>query len=329
MSVQLRSVCADQCLELTASGQDVPTKQNNNLGMESLNNELYFAMRDALAKEGLTCGLSPTEADFLLGRLIGEKRYHKFCHVMKAVRKRRRPLLDAYKMFKTVREAQVLMSAQADVVVGVNTAVAQAGALLTGRFARVAEVGCHAGGVLRFFANRMPETSFVGFDRLPELLANAQQICPGNVTLVSWNYQAQSVISHGGFDLIFGAFPIDFDGSETSGEIESVSSYGDQFVQAAEAWRSTIVDGGSLVVALRVPHVSGFVGVIQAASMCGWKPELEKGFRVRVGDESFPVLSFSARTEYKMDQKDIEAAARIWDELPRLSIPTSHSASFS
>lgn len=84
---------------------------------------LTSELQAALESEGMTFGLSPDEADALLRRCIGEKRFRLYCRTMDQFRAGLRPLHDAYCQFRSIREINCVFSSQAEVVLETNSAV--------------------------------------------------------------------------------------------------------------------------------------------------------------------------------------------------------------
>ena len=293
-------------------------------GSRRLNGPLVASLRSDLEKEGLRFGLSPDEADDLLARIVGEKRFRKFCRTMEGVRAGTTSVSKAYAQFQTVYEAQCLMSAQADALLGANTAVIELSGVLAGRHLRVAEVGCFSGGVLRFLARQLPGTQFVGLDRLPALLKDAKRNSPGNVDFLAWDYQERELPGDQRFDLILGTFPIDLESAASlalEGETDAdatMKGAAQDVGEAAKQWRNIATESGRLVISLRIPDVHCFAGVVQATAIAGWHATYEDSAKVRVDDEEFPVLCFSAGGSRQLLQDDVNQLAKRWERLPTL-----------
>lgn len=286
--------------------------------------QLKASLEAALAAEDLLCGLSPEAADDRLAKRLGQKEFQRFCRLMDRVRAGDASLDDVYPMFTTVADAHHLMSAQGNVVIVTNAAVIAAAGLLSNGYKRVAEVGCLAGGVTRFLARQSPDCTFVGFDRIPRLLANARKHCPPNVELVIWDYATHASEQTEPFDVVWGALPVDLSHAfqldlSVSGDVRVATDLAaKRFLAPAQHWRRIAAEKAHLVVALRIPDPYTLVGVLQVAALSGWRWLLDTTFKVNVGPESFPVLTFAADDSHGLQQEDVDAAGRRWARFPVL-----------
>ncbi len=300
--------------------------------MNRIDSEIYLGLKASLEKEGMVFGLDPISADHLLGKKIGRKRYQKFCRLMDRVRDGSRPVAEAYRMFPNVLEANFLMSAQGDLVLAVNAAVIEVAGLLKESYRRVGEVGCFSGGVIRHLARKRPDTIFFGFDNLPGLLKRGQAMSPANVRMVVWDYEADSVPKDCSCEIFYGSLAIDFDSSRnfrvlgncepTQEELIRVETdnYAIKFGKASQNWRKLISNGNLLVIALRIPSVFAFIGIVQAAVITGWEPIVERWVRVAVDDEKLSVLVFRAANAGRLEAAAFTSLTERWSECPVWSV---------
>lgn len=290
--------------------------------MKRLDPQILADLKASLVGDGMIFGLNPEQADQRLAERIGTKRFEAFCRTMHRVRAGL-PLHEAYRLFTNTAEANVLMSAQSEVMLAVNTAVIEAGRLRSDSHNVVGEVGCFSGSVLRHLAGTLPETQFIGFDRVQKLLRSAQAISPRNARFVFWDYSARAAPKlHSGCDILCGAFPVDLSDPDLSYATDQEDAYrqiadhyGRQFGKAASRWRQIVVPGGLLVCCLRLPTAQAFAGAVHGATQVGWEPILDRCFRVLVGEESFPVLVFRAAESREAPEEEVRIYGLAFDSL--------------
>jgi SAM-dependent methyltransferase len=302
--------------------------------MTQIDSKIYLGLKASLEKEGMVFGLDPTSADHLLGKRIGRKRYQKFCRLMDGVRDGSRPIAEAYRMFPNVLDANSLMSAQSDLMLAVNSAVIEVSGLLKEPYRRVGEIGCFSGGVIRYLARELPDTMLFGFDNLPRLLKCGQAISPANVRLIVWDYEVDSEPKGCSCEILYGSLAIDFDSSRNTNypvldnceptEEESIrvetENYATKFAKASQNWRKLVSTGAVLVIALRIPNVFTFSGIIQAAVITGWEPLVERWVIVTVADERLSLLVFRSADVGRLDAGALRSLTRRWSECPVWSV---------
>jgi hypothetical protein len=291
---------------------------------------IYLGLKESLESEGMVFGLDPTGADLLLAQRIGRKRYQKFCRLMDRVRDGSRPIAEAYRMFPNILDANSLMSAQGDLMLAVNSAVIEVAGLLKEPYRRIGEIGCFSGGVIRYLARKLPDTMFFGFDKLAGLLKLAQAISPKNVRLVVWDYEADSVPKDCSCEILYGSLVIDFDNSLNTNfsvlgnceptQEESIrketNNYVVKFGKASQNWRKLVSLGSVLVIALRIPTVYAFSGIVQAAVITGWEPLVERWVKVAIDDEKLSVLAFRSADVGRLEPGELRSLASRWSESP-------------
>ena len=224
------------------------------------------------------------------------------------------------------------MSAQGDLMLAVNSAVIEVAGLLKEPYSRVGEIGCFAGGVIRHLARKLPDTMFFGFDKLAGLLKPTQAISPTNVRLVVWDYEVDPVPKDCSCEILYGSLAIDFDnslntnfsvlGNCESTEEESIrqgtNNYVVKFGKASQNWRKLVSLGSVLVIALRIPTVYAFSGIVQAAVITGWEPLVERWVTVAIDDEKLSVLVFRSADVGRLNASELMSLARRWNESPRM-----------
>ena len=277
-------------------------------------------LRAALESEGMRFGLSPEEADTLLLRWIGEKRMRRYCRTMDEVRAGLRPLHDTYLQFRSIREMNCLMSAQAEVVLATNSAVNETSGVLELGKGRVGELGCLAGSVLRFLAQKRPSLNFLGLDRLPRILAAARAESPSNCQFVFWDYEKDPPPEVSKCDALIGALCIDFDSvlfydwfEDDDSAVEGMKVWAKVLVPCFSNWRGIVNDGAHCTLALRLSNVYAFSAMYQAAMITGWEPDYSRCRAAVAGDERFRVTRFVAGCAVQPNGEAIREMVSAWE----------------
>jgi hypothetical protein len=165
---------------------------------------------------------------------------------------------------------------------------------------------------------------------LTGLLKPAQAISPTNVRLVAWDYEADAVPKDCSCEILYGSLPIDFDnplntnfsalGNCEPTEEESIrqetNNYVVKFGKASQNWRKLVSLGSVLVIALRIPTVHAFSGIVQAAVITGWEPIVERWVKVAIDGEKLSVLVFRSSDVGRLDSSELRSLASRWSESP-------------
>lgn len=186
--------------------------------------------------------------------------------------------------------------------------------------------------MLRFLAQKRPTLNFLGFDRLPPILAAARAESPSNCQFVFWDYEkddprpevskCDALLS----DALLGALCIDFavkgsdhDWSEQSGIVDGTNAYVEALGPCFSNWRGIVNDGAHCTLALRLPSIHAFSAMCQVAMKTGWEPGYSKCRAAVAGDELFPVTRFVAgRAVQPTVQPNAEAMREIvsaWESI--------------
>jgi len=281
---------------------------------------LTSELQAALESEGMTFGLSPDEADALLRRRIGEKRFRRFCRTMDQVRAGRRAIHDVYCQFRSIRVMNCLMSLQAEVVLATNAAVIETSGVLELGSGRVGELGCLAGSVLRFLAQKRPTLNFLGFDRVPRILAAARTESPSNCQFVPWDYAKDPPAEVLKCDALLGALCIDFhnlvpkyDWFDDDSAVDGTKAYAEVLAPCFSNWRGIVNDGAHCTLVLRLSPFFPFSAMCHAAMITGWEPDYSSCRAAVAGDERFRVIKFVAGGAVQPSAGAIREMVSAWE----------------
>jgi hypothetical protein len=212
------------------------------------------------------------------------------------------------------------MSAQAEVVLATNSAVIETSGVLELGKGRVGELGCLAGCVLRFLAQKRPTLNFVGFDRVPRILAAARAESRSNCQFVLWDYEKNPPPEVSKCDALIGALCIDFGGRvldydwfDDDSAVDGTKAFAEVLAPCFCNWRCIVNDGAHCTLALRLPTGYEFFAMCQAAMITGWEPDYSR-YRVAVaGDERFPVIRFVAGRAVQPNGEAIREMVSAWE----------------
>ncbi len=260
-----------------------------------------------LERAGYLIGDDPTKVHVALARLLGKDRYEQHLDRADAMIAGMIPISEVYSGMQSMQEANVLMSFQGHHVLEVNFGLLEHIADHLATAIEVVELGCWTGAISAYVAEMYPGTRFTGVDAQANAIEFARNKWQrSNLHFSVWNYAETGIAPAEKVQLLFGVFPLDFRQMEESFRLPSAWSNFSQWdlfdERLAEAmpyfrnWRSITYSDARLVLALRIPTVQWLAAVLEAARRAGWEVDLANSLKIKSGDESFPLLQFTALT---------------------------------
>lgn len=273
---------------------------------------------------GFVFGVSDSDRERMTQKLMGRERYGKFCDLMDSIWSGAAELHEAYAFFRSLQEANLVFSSQANVLLESSVWVASRLFQDQGkkRSLRIAEFGCGTGAFAAWLAIQKPRWEVVGFDRSRNFIEYASERYPSeNLRFVEWDYsrQCEAPPTQEGFDACFTSlgvdfsrvpafFPLEAKGIRSSPECQQLKA---QSLQPFSCWASVASSQAPLLAVLRIPSEPHFVAVVDAAAESGWElsesPEV-----ITVDQERFPALSFQKAGDEPLPLRPEEELSGFW-----------------
>jgi len=124
--------------------------------------------------------------------LMGRSRYEQYLDLCDAVHAGRVPISCLYEFPTTMREANLLMSGQAAIVLSAARWLADRVSPRLAQSANVIELGCWTGALSSWLAKAHPRSGFVGVDRAKNVISFADaNLALGNLRFIVCDYLRQ------------------------------------------------------------------------------------------------------------------------------------------
>jgi SAM-dependent methyltransferase len=270
------------------------------------NKPLEKTLRRRFESAGYRFGLAPARLNKELLREMGRTRYEEYLDAADAVQLNGEPIRMLYDQARSIDEANLLMSFQADVALQTAEALLNVVEVGLRPGDSVLELGCWTGVLSSHIAERHPEVSVVGVDALPNVIEMARGAHHRpNLQFVTWDYRTALPDAVPRSSLLITLLGIDFGGLEVMGQrvswpldilqIRQSASYRRRLVEARPYfanWRAAALDDATLVAVLRVPGDYHLAPLLDAAAEAGWQWQPAESSHVQVGAERFPLFVF-------------------------------------
>jgi hypothetical protein len=238
--------------------------------------------------------------------LMGSSRYERYLDLCDARQAGRLSVSCLYEFPATMREANVLMSHQAAIVLSTARWLVDRVSPRLAQGANVIELGCWTGALSSWLAKAHPGSQFVGVDRARNVIDFAGvNLTLANLRFVICDYSQPPPPLTCEQDVLICALGIDFEGesrAQTNAPLDwdgiRASQEFDCVFRTATAcftnWRAISSPDGSLSVVLRVPNVTAFLAILDAARSSGWGWDIPNSQRIAIDGETLTGFIFES-----------------------------------
>lgn len=290
------------------------------MNTDGSSNGRKLGVRAFLKREGFHFGLKPHQIDQRLIRALSASKADEY-ELSKRMPDGEDRACILFGLAENLEQAHILFSHDGVRTVASFEWLAEVAAQVSGS---ILDLGCGTGAFARLLASRGKSQRIVGIEGAENLVLIARDASLGlaNIEIRNSNYSRIDTDMIGDrFCLITSACALGWTsvGSDRGDDVHIdlcapnkfvlSSSIRDQVsavaLQILKKLRTLISEGGQLAMVERLSTFQTFASFVWVAAQAGWKLDIDRSRRLRLGDESMPALLFTPA-----DPHDVEFGLR-------------------